>query len=561
LNPASSLDRTAALWRRVPLLAGLYLFLLMTLCTVAVWRPLTASDDFWAHAAVGRWMCENGDVPRKTLFLWTASEPWVAHSWLAQLIFHGLAVLPAEEDVPYFAAAFSAILVAVPYLLAWWLWARRSRITSWMLLPFGLGVIVNFPRYQARPELFSAVFLACLLSFLVTWSGSGPPETPPFSSRRAWRGAVLLFVLLVGWTNFHGAVLVGLLLLGVTAACDLVQDRLDARSRVLALLALLAPVAVCINPYGIFYWRAFASLNSYRFATTTEWWPLWRIDPLPVEEIIIQGVLLALALVAWVMNPGRRWAHLAWVLVLAALYVKAARNAWFLTLGSLIVLAVNSNGLAPERLRQLLARRRPGGAKAAPLPGVLRWVVRLGVVLWVGSQIALRLFALREWDGEFRPVHLDTGLIQFIRENRITGRMFNDYESSRYLECRLAGEPQLFISAHTASYTDQVMRDYFEIIGATRRGRDILDNQGVGVVVLTVDRTGPSLVQLADRLDASKSWRRVYAASDGIIWVRRIAEYEHLWNDPDRIVSKQSLQMYETWLKQEVGCHSAFSLY
>src|SRR5947207_1388437 len=59
-------------------------------CILQAWCPLPGSDDFWAHAAVGRWIWQNGQVPDHSLFLWTASEPWVAHSWLGELALYHL---------------------------------------------------------------------------------------------------------------------------------------------------------------------------------------------------------------------------------------------------------------------------------------------------------------------------------------------------------------------------------------------------------------------------------------------------------------------------------------
>src|ERR1051326_413498 len=129
-----------SLGQRLRLLPGFYLLLLLALCSCAVWRPLTAQDDFWAHVAVGRWICQNGQIPHQTLFLWSASEPWVAHSWLSQLTFYGLTTTAPDETVPYVVQVVTAFLVAVPYVLAWRVWANHSRISSWMLLPFALGI-------------------------------------------------------------------------------------------------------------------------------------------------------------------------------------------------------------------------------------------------------------------------------------------------------------------------------------------------------------------------------------------------------------------------------------
>ena len=42
--------------RCAPALPPLYLPLLIVLTFAQTWRTLGGGDDFWAHAAVGRWM-------------------------------------------------------------------------------------------------------------------------------------------------------------------------------------------------------------------------------------------------------------------------------------------------------------------------------------------------------------------------------------------------------------------------------------------------------------------------------------------------------------------------
>jgi hypothetical protein len=116
----------------------------------------------------------------------------------------------------------------------------------------------------------------------------------------------------------------------------------------------------------------------------------------------------------------------------------------------------------------------------------------------------------------------------FVRDQDIPGRPFNDYENSGYLHWRFAGRPQLFIDLLNA-YPDPVFRDYLQVVAARPDGEAKLDELGVGYVVLTTLRPGPSLKPLADLLDRSPNWVKVYADSGGHVWVRRTAEYEYLW--------------------------------
>jgi hypothetical protein len=328
------------------------------------------------------------------------------------------------------------------------------------------------------------------------------------------------------------------------------------QSGLLACLALLAPLAVCINLYGLAYRGAFEPLDSFRFSCISEWWPLWQLTQLPIHEVTVQFLLLALALAPWLANPQRRWAHLSWLLVLAALYARANRNVWLLSLTSLMVLAANSAALVPERLWHLTTGQRPSKSLSL-IPGPIRWAVRVGAVAWLWMQIASHVIVLASWHGDYRPLTLDRGLISFLHKHQLAGRMFNDFENSRYLEYQVARQAPLFIEVQMA-YPDQLMRDYLDILNGNARSRQLLDEYDIGYVILTVEREGPALGVLARWLDTDQRWKRVYAGPDAILWVRRTAEYQYLWADPDLIVSSEAFGGNYAWLKSHVGPHTRF---
>lgn len=512
------------LWQRVEWLPLLYLVLMLLLCVTAAWRPFSAASDFWGLAAVGRWICTNGDVPRETLFLWSASEPWVAHSWLTQVVFYGLTLVGNEETVTRVALAFTALFVALPYLLVWRLWRQHGHISSWILLPFSLAIIANFHRYQTRSELFTALLLVWLLTFLTRWAGTSAFAPWDPARQRSWLGPVFLLASFTLWANLHGAVVVGLAVLGVTAVCDLAQDRGGRRAWILVVLAGLAPLAVCVNPYGFRYWSVFESVNSFRWARISECAPPWAAPAVPGAELAVLGLLLALALLAWLLSERRRWAHLAWLVVFAALFANARRNCWLMTLGSLTVLAIYHQSLTPDRLLLRFGRQQ---RQRSAIPPALRWVVRVWLISWVSLKIAVRVYALQASNLPARPVHLETGALAFFKEHGLNGRVFNDFETSPYLQWHLADVTPLFTDIHLA-YPDDVTRHYLQIVQVTPRGRRLLEELKIDAIVLVLHRPGPSLEPLARFLDRGANWKRVYSGTDAVIWLRQAPQHASL---------------------------------
>lgn len=492
----------------------------LALGALLVWRPLDANQDFWAHAAVGRWMWQNGRVADRSLFLWTASEPWVYHHWLTELGSFGLTHLGGPDTFPVVVLALTALLALTPFPLALWLWSRHGPLPYWSAVPVVLALQALAIRFQPRPELLTELLLAILLIFLTGWSSRTVPDRTARLTRCDVAGLTAVMLLFALWANLHGGVVLGILALGVTAACDLVQDRFDRRSRALAVAALLAPLAACINPYGLRYWQALRAAAGSGFAQILEWTPVWSGPSLPGEMLLGVGVVVPLALAAWRRNPERRWAQLGWLLLMGGLFLRARRNVWPLLVTSFIVLAANARALDIGSLWDALNRRQEQGAQARRVPAALRWLVGLGLLIWVALLCADVASNLRLWR-PLTPAVLERGIVAFVRDRRPAGRIFNDYENSAYLQWRFAGDPPLYLDLLNA-YPDQVIADYQDIVDVTPRGRGLLQEQQIGVVLLTTHRPPPSLARLAKGLDADKkSWARVYAGDDGAIWVRR----------------------------------------
>jgi hypothetical protein len=551
LSPASAVPnqrRPSAAWfdrGYYTCLAGL----LLLLGVLNVWRPLAGWLDFWAHAAVGRWIWQTGSVPHQTLFLWTTDEPWIYHHWGSQLIFYGLTRLGDPDHLPHVVLAFTTLLVLLPFVLVWLVSSRCGGLSSVLAVPVVLALNGLSLRFQTRPELFTELALCLLLTFLIRWSGRPSAFRAAGITRwdrLAFAGTLVLFV---AWANLHGGVVIGLLVVAITAGCDLIQDRFDSRSRVLVLLALLAPMAVCVNPYGFAYWRGLQPIGSYPFAHILEWLPIWRYPPLPTEMQILAAVLVLLAAGAWLVNPQRRWAHLGWMLLTGALFVQARRNIWPFSLTCLMVSAANAQALNLWAIR----RRKGGGNDADPLLVVMRWSFRLALLAWIALDCTPRILAWRAWQ-PLQPMRLEQGVVRFFQQHEPQGRVFNDYENSSYLQWRLAGQPSLYIDLLNA-YPDGVMRDYQDLVRATERGRHLLDEQQIEWVVLTTNRgvsSGDSLAVLANYLDATPQWVRVYVGRDGVIWVRRTPQHEQVWGPRHRSVSPVKFATLERWGNEQL---------
>lgn len=153
------------------------------------------SADFWWHLATGRWMVENGAIPRTDPFSFTAAgQPWHYVSWPAEwLLFRVWDIGGAGGIVALRVACVSAVLIGLG-LVCRALGVRRL-ITAALLL--AVAIVVQ-PRYTLdRPMLVGAVLLvACLWTSVRWWPRGG------------W--SILAVPLVTAlWLPTHGAGIVG----------------------------------------------------------------------------------------------------------------------------------------------------------------------------------------------------------------------------------------------------------------------------------------------------------------------------------------------------------------
>jgi len=482
--------------------------LMALLCVAYCWRPLSGGDDIWAHAAIGRWIVENKMLPQQSLFLWsTPPIPWVYHSWLSQITFYNL-LSTGENFGPVAVVLFTSTLVVITFTLLWRAWSTRVEgVSPIMIAVFALAIYCSALRFTPRPELFSALFLCVLLLLLSR-----------MQSALSLRGVLGVGTLFVIWTNFHGGVAVGLLLLGATVFCEIVQQKFAPISWRFLALILIAFLAVCLNPYGLNYWQALRPVGGEMFQRIDEWKPFWK-DPILNPLLVIgEATLVWMAFLSWVGNDKRRWSNLAWLLIMAALFVSARRHLWLLPITCLAVLAENSATLSTPRLLQSMR------VQSEQIPASRRGLVR-ALMIGVLCVAIARATPSKVFSAQWLQPKVPRKAADFFLKNSAISktRIFNDYENSSFLQWKFGGKPPLYIDLLNA-YPDRLLLDYLDIVHANSKGQKLLENQKIQTVFVRAYKPDSSLAKLAKYLEKEKTrWQRVYRAGDGTIWIRRKA--------------------------------------
>ena len=298
--------------------------------------------DGWMAIVSGRWIAQHGLPPRDTLAVMTHGRRWTDEQWLAQLALYGLWRLGGVK-----LALFAHALLVTSGLAGAALYARTrgatARSVTWIAIPV---MVAYYPVASVmRPQSFAFPLFAAVL-----WLTLNDARHP--SRRVFWT-----LPLLVLWTNLHGSVVLGAMLVSLDGLVGMVQQRRPS-GRGLALL--LAPWAcVFASPYALhlpgYYEKILVGGDFKQFVT--EWAPTTLSIQTAAVYLVVLGGL-------WLLGRAGRSAPLFDQLafaITAVLAFDAVRNTAWIGLVALAVLPPLVDRLRggaaeePARLNRILS--------------------------------------------------------------------------------------------------------------------------------------------------------------------------------------------------------------
>jgi hypothetical protein len=323
------------------------------------------ADSGWL-AALGRYIAQHGVIPRGVPFASASTVHWPNVLVLAELILAGARGLLGDRGLmllQLLCAGFGLTLLM-----------RDARLRG--AAPAGAAIAVALVGVAALPsiaivrvQMFSLALFPLLAALL-----RAETRAP---SRRIWLAVPLIAL----WGNLHGAVLVGLGVLGLY----LLTDRLRRQPLVAVLVGLAAVAALYCCPVQIgtaqqYYEGVLGSVAAQRGIGM--WGPISLSAPFDVATVLCAIVLTAVAI-----RARASWWELAATIALFAVTIGAARDGVWL----LMFLAP----MAAPGLRG--ARRLPAGASlvAGAFGALLLFAVLRGPVSYLpGQPLVTRAVAL-----------------------------------------------------------------------------------------------------------------------------------------------------------------------
>ena len=468
--------------------ANLALRLALAAIVLAVFSHTRADPDLWGHVRFGGDMVSARTVHVADRYSFTSDRPWINHEWLAEIVIYGAYRAAGGTGLILLKIALLAMMAAA--LLRTIRGIARSPTDGALLL--GLAVVATVPQANhVRPQLFSLALIAWLHAIL----------------HAAGQGRVALLWLAVPmmalWANLHGGWIVGLGVLGLWAAANVVTKG-RASSGVVLLATGAAIVATLVNPYGWKLWAFLRETVGVGRADITEWQPIIHAG-YPI--IILWLVVAAAAVVACMSARRTKSVDLrAWAVV-AALAVLSFRVNRLLAFFGLAVVMLAGRPLADAASR-LTAARRPRVAPRVALAGAFI----IAVLLLAGSVTASIVNArCVRMD---LPIYPDASVTAAASARAIRGRMLTWFDWGEYAIWHFS--PGVLVSVdgrRETVYSDEIVQQHLRFYFLPEERSALVSALRPDFVFL------PRHLAVADRLQAD-GWIPLAAGPASVLLAR-----------------------------------------
>lgn len=483
-------------------LLGLSLILALASVFFICMLPI-AITDFWWQLRTGEIILRTGRIPYHDPFSWTAAgQPWMVHEWLTEVLFYLLYEHLPSWVLLGFKCGLAVVSCYIVYL--------RGRFRSGSAF-FGIGaalaagcVMQNFA--DLRPQMISFVMIAGLLLALDKYQ------------ERQWQLLPWLLPLAFAlWVNFHGGVVVGLILLAIWVIGQGIgyliwRDPAPGLWR-LALALIASCLAVALNPNGFHvYTYPFQVLGHPEVMDyISEWFsPNFHAPKMRPFELVALGTMAGLALARGHRSERRLGEVLLLVATLHAALVSQRNTVLFALVAAPVMVAAFAalwNEAAAfawlDRLQRLPALRLAGSFGLAVAMGAL-----------VYNQVPPK--APGQWfDYATRMHEFPQGAVPLLKEGMWPGKLYNDYSWGGYLIWKLYPERPVFIDGRAeVYYPTKAFDDEMKIHTAAEGWLGVLDRRQVDVIL--TNKVG----FLSYALKSTPGWKLAFTGNSEVVYVR-----------------------------------------
>ncbi len=473
--------------------------LFIALFAMALRTP--ADTDTWWHLGVGRAIITQGRIFHVDEFSHTVrGTPWTNVQWLPQIGMYGAYLLGGDALL----ALLVAVIVVVTFVFVYLQMEGGVLLRAFIIV---LAATASSVIWSPRPQMLSFAFVAITgyILYLHKWR----------QVNRVW----MLIPLFALWGNVHGGYALGLMLIGSVIAGEILNrlvGRADAPEvmtwREIGLLigaGILCGLALLISPYGFGTWvLPFRTVGIKTLQGYIAEWASPDFHNLYEQPVlwIVFGLLAVMGL------GGRRWdwSDLVVTLVFGYSAFLARRNIAPFALLAAPVLSRHAQPIVESALTRIKLPTSARKDLGPRLTAVLNWLIVSLIVLatFVKGTVALAPKTITQAQNDLAPVRA----VEWIKQNHLTGPMYNSYNWGGYLLWALLEEP-VFADGRTDVYNEFLV-EYVQVMFVRPGWQEVLDKYRVRLVLTERDSL------LATLLATQPEWKLSYRDDQAAVFIR-----------------------------------------
>lgn len=490
------------------------------LLTLNIGSTFLQDGDIWGHILTGETILKTFRIPFQDIYSSTAAgHPWIAHEWLAEIIFALFYKIGGVSAVVFLSVTM--VSLTFYFLYKFLLHRQINPLLAVFLTTF--AALVSRLLWVSRPHLFSFVFLIGFLIILELFE------------REDLNYLKWLPLMMILWVNLHAGSVLGLGILAMYAGGTYLQrfsqtterEVAQRKFKLLGRTFLWTLAAALVNPWGAKILLLPFQLMSMKIVMNS--FPEWMSPNF--HDFRLAHVFLVICIAIPLLSKKRLDIFEAGLFVLL-LYMSlySVRHLALITILVTPLVAGRAQDLLEEitgHLSQINFIRRLKTGSEAFSQQIRLYEMQRKSSAWI--YIVLALCFMNSWTiartsgMSFLNFKVDRRLFpiyaaEFMHQNHISGKMFNQDYWGGYLLKQTYPDTTIFFDGRTYLYGDEITREYFQVANVANNFENILNKYEVTLIIYQAH------TPLSRALQFSDNWKLVFADGVANIFLKDVPE-------------------------------------
>ncbi|MCK6578578.1 MAG: hypothetical protein L6Q98_10790 [Anaerolineae bacterium] len=467
---------------------------ILFLLVFALAARVPVDTDTWWHLRSGETTLTEGMIHADSFSHTRAGEPWINHSWGAQIVLYAFWQIGGMTGLVVYMAGLATAGMILIFLMC-----QGSAYLRAFAIILGAAAAAVF--WSPRPQMLSFFLSAAALYLLFLYKYRNVD--------RLW----LYPPLMALWGNLHAGFAIGIIFLTAVVGGEILGRLLNpSASRIpwkgigrLLLIGVVSAAALVINPYGLDILSVpFQTIGIGALRSFIQEWNSPNFQGRETWPFIF--LLLAVLGAAGISRRRMDWTEFFLVGGTAFMGLLAGRNIAVFAVAATPILTFYLNDFLEERGWSLKPVRRVTPRMAA-LNTALIIVIAFAALVKTASVVLPRMV------DEAMRLSLPLEAVEYIQATTPPGPLFNSYNWGGYLVYALRDYP-VYVDGRTDLYGDEILSRYLTIATAGDSWREWIDEAGIRLVLIETESG------LARRLREEPGWRAAYADDFASVFTR-----------------------------------------